>query len=112
MIDYLLSVARESPPHPPTDQASPPSLTDVFRAISANPDGITRHGLDTMIDALFALPGYDDALCHPVEYQHEIANMMEIQQQPVAFQAQWTHIIVPAWNQHAELRKVIEGSRH
>ena len=115
MIDYLLSVAREqpttTPPPPPTD-TDPADPIAVFRAVAANPDGITRHGLDAMMDALFSVPAYENLLKHPVEYQNEIAADLNLIAQPTAFQAQWTHIIVPAWNQHSELRKVIEASRH
>jgi hypothetical protein len=114
MIDYLLSVAREHPLMPPS--ADTPTPVAIFRAVATNPDGITRHGLDAMMDALFsdtsfALPAYENLLKHPVEYQNEIAAELEISQQPTAFQAQWSHIIVPAWNQHAELRKVLEATR-
>ncbi len=110
MIDYLLSVAREHPTTPST--VTPPAdPIAVFRAVAANPDGITRHGLDAMMDALFALPAYDNLLKHPVEYQNEIAADLEISQQPTAFQAQWTHIIVPAWNHHSELRKVMDATK-
>ena len=112
MIDYLLSVAREHPATPPASDTPPADPIAVFRAVAANPDGITRHGLDAMTDVLFALPAYENLLKHPVEYQNEIAAELEISQQPTAFQAQWVHIIVPAWNQHSELRKVMEASRN
>jgi len=111
MIDYLLSVARQRPlAVPPSDTLCPTPVT-VFRAISTNPDGITRHGLDAMMDAMFALPAYTDLLKHPVEYQNEIAAELDLSQQTAAFQAQWTHIIVPAWNQHSELRKIMEATQ-
>jgi hypothetical protein len=112
MIDYLLYVAREHPATPPSTDTPPANPVAVFRAVAANPDGITRHGLDAMMDVLFSAPAYEDYLKHPVEYQNEIANDLELSTLPTAFQAQWAHIIVPAWNHHSELRKVIDASRH
>lgn len=111
MIDYLLSVARQRPMAAPSSDTPCPTPATVFRAIATNPDGITRHGLDAMMDALFALPAYTDLLKHPFEYQAEIAADLNLVAQPPAFQAQWTHIIVPAWNQHSELRKIMEATR-
>jgi hypothetical protein len=114
MIHYLISIAQERPITPPPilTQPVPASFTtSLFFAMATAPSltlsGLTRHGIDAAMDALFALPGVEPLLQHPVEYQNEIAAAIGLADLSDTFRAHWTHIIVPAWNQHAEIRKIM-----
>ena len=118
-IAYLLDVATERTrcrlgPYLIPDDVTPVAfVTALFRAIAEQPVGITRHGLDTMMDLLFAIPEMIELLKHPKEYQDEVADAIGLRLQhdvTDAFRAQWTHIIVPAWNQHTEIRKAMDGT--
>jgi hypothetical protein len=114
MIAYLLSVARERPLEPPTiltDPVPASFATDLFHAMADNTDGITRHGTDAMMDALFALPGTELLLQHPFESQKEVADAIGLPELSATFRAHWTHIIVPAWNQHSIMRKIMRESQ-
>lgn len=116
-IRFLLDVATERThcrlgPYLVPDDVTPVAfVTTLFRAIAQEPAGITRHGLDTMLDVLFEIPEMWELLRQPKEYQDEVAGTIGLQHLPDAFRAQWTHIIVPAWNQHMELRKAMDGTR-
>ena len=114
VIAYLLSVAQERPlvPQPPilTDPVPASFATDLFRAMTDS-TGLTRHGIDAMMDALFALPGTELLLQHPFETQKETADAIRLPELPATFRAYWTHIIVPAWNQHALMRKIMLESQ-
>lgn len=118
MITYLLSVAKERPLEPPpilTDPVPPSFATTIFftmAALCGGPiHGFTRHGIDAMMDALFALPGTEHLLQHPFESQKEIADAICLTEWPDTFRAHWTHIIVPAWNQHSVMRKIMRESQ-
>jgi hypothetical protein len=109
MISYLISIAQERPTTPPPIQSQPvPAsfVASLFSAMASAPS-LTRHGIDAAMDALFALPGTELLLQHPVEYQNEIAAAIGLTDLSDTFRAHWTHIIVPAWNQHSEIRKVM-----
>jgi hypothetical protein len=113
MINYLISIAqeRQATPPPILTQPVPASFAaSLFFTMAANTDGLTRHGIDAAMDALFALPGTEPLLHHPFEYQNEITAAIGLADLSDTFRAHWTHIIVPAWNQHAEIRKVMEAT--
>lgn len=115
-IAFLMDVATErthcrlGPYLIPNDVTPVAFVTALFRTIAEQPVGITRHGLDTMMDLLFEIPEMLELLRQPKEYQDEVAAAIGLQHLPDAFRAQWTHIIVPAWNQHTEIRKVMDGT--
>jgi hypothetical protein len=113
MINYLLSIAQERPTTPPPILAQPVPASfaaSLFFTMASATDGLTRHGIDAAMDALFALPGTEPLLHHPFEYQNEIATAIGLADLSDTFRAHWTHIIVPAWNQHSEIRKVMEAT--
>lgn len=112
-IAYLLSEQRsQPPPYPHPNDLSPNAFVSaLFRAVAEQPTGITRHGLDAMMDVLFALPEMVDLLRQPKESQNEVTEALDLANLPAAFQAQWTHIIVPAWDQHAEIRKLLDATQ-
>jgi hypothetical protein len=95
----------------PTDPAV--FLTDLFWYLSNTVQPITRTGMDRMMDALFAPIGattpFAPLLDDPEQYQRILAN--NVRHMSDLFKAHWTHIIIPAWNQHAEIRRVCIQSR-
>ncbi len=97
-------------PPPLMTEPIPPSFAATLFSAMASAPSLTRHGIDTAMDALFALPGTEPLLQHPYEYQNEIATAIGLADRPDTFRAHWTHIIVPAWNQHSEIRKVMEAT--
>ena len=70
--------------------------------------------MDRMMDALFATTPFATTpfaplLDDPEQYQRILAN--NVRQMSDLFKAHWTHIIIPAWNQHAEIRRACIQSR-
>jgi len=66
---------------------------------------VTRWGLEQAMDAVFSLPELTPLLDDPVRYQNGFAS----RQLPACcaeFRPFWEHIICPAWNQHADIRRV------
>ena len=117
LITQLTALATETIPalslSPyPTDPAV--FLTDLFWYLSNTVQPITRTGMDRMMDALFATTPFATTpfaplLDDPEQYQRILAN--NVRQMSDLFKAHWTHIIIPAWNQHAEIRRACIQSR-
>ena len=88
-------------------------LTDLFWYLSNTVQPITRTGMDRMMDTLFTPIGattpFAPLLDDPEAYQIILGT--NVSQMSDLFKAHWTHIIIPAWNQHAEIRRVCIQSR-
>jgi hypothetical protein len=74
--------------------------------------------MDRMMDTLFTPIGattpfaatpFAPLLDDPEAYQSILGT--NVSQMSDLFKAHWTHIIIPAWNQHAEIRRVCIQSR-
>jgi len=83
-------------------------LTHLFRYLSDTAQPITRHGMDRMMDALFADKTFAPLLETEAAHQAAIADQLKMSE---LFKAHWKHIIIPAWNQHAEINSVCNSSR-
>jgi len=82
-------------------------LIRLFRYLSDTHQPISRAGLDIMMDSLFDDPQFAPLLTSAATHQQECEaqiNMSEL------FKAHWRHIIIPAWNQHAEISRVCHES--
>lgn len=103
--DYLIAVATQAP-LPPQPIAAPDLVEPVsfflalLHELAYHP--ITRLGLDKMLDALFAEPQFAPLLIAPTTSQARVATEV-LPLVPAAFQPYWTHIIQPAWDQHADI---------
>ena len=65
--------------------------------------------MDRLMDALFADSQFASLLDDPDGHQASFA--VAVSQMSDLFKAHWKHIIIPAWNQHAEIRRVCNQSR-
>jgi hypothetical protein len=109
--EYLIHVASENADNsmaidPPTF-ADPVAfvreiLQDLDNAIQAG-TATTRFGIELMMDELFANEDLSPLLDAPENGQHDIGSAL-LSQSTNLFQNYWTHIICPAWNQHADIR--------
>lgn len=77
-------------------------LQELNGAIAAGTT-TTRLGIEHMIDTLFANPDLAPLLDSPHNRQHDC--MLSLNETTPLFQSYWTHIICPAWNQHADVRR-------
>lgn len=82
-------------------------LQDLDHAIQ-NGAQTTRLGIERMVDVLFANPALSPLLDAPNNSQHDIERTLP--QTTPLFQSYWTHIICPAWNQHADVRRACLAS--
>ena len=115
--EYLIHVASENADNrmeidPPTF-ADPVTfvreiLQDLDNAIQAG-TATTRFGIELMMDELFANEDLSPLLDAPENGQHDIESAL-LPQTTNLFQNYWTHIICPAWNQHADMRRAITMS--
>ena len=87
-------------------------LTDLFWYLSNTAQPITRTGMDRMMDAIFTpvattpfAPLLDDPEPHQITLANNVSQMSDL------FKAHWKHIIIPAWNQHAEIRRACVQSQ-
>jgi hypothetical protein len=114
----LLVIATEQPDSWTTEsrqllrKAQPPDLpptflTSLFTMIAANKLPITREGTERLMDALFENPAFMPLLTDPEAQQTQLAAAILLPTTTSAFQSFWTHIIVPAWNQHADLHRLL-----
>ena len=119
-VAYLFDIATEAPDRPLQAPDNPdinhPAtfLIDFLRTMAATvpPPPITRHGMDAALDILFAHPALRPLLLDDnssVALQQHFANTNLPDATPV-FAAHWTHIILPAWDQHRELQRVVAAS--
>lgn len=119
-ISYLFDIATEAPDRPlqapdlPNINTPATFLIDFLRTIAdtAPPPPITRHGMDAALDILFAHPAMRPLLLDDntsVALQQHFATSYLPDASPV-FAAHWTHIILPAWDQHRELQRTLTVS--
>ena len=110
---YLLSLATEQQAQPDATKR-PDTIADptvflngmlrFFDYSMTTKAPITRLGMERALDALFSLPALTPILDAPENSQNGFATAWLPQTCPL-FQSYWTHIIVPAWNQHADIRR-------
>jgi hypothetical protein len=111
LIAQLTAIATETtPPGGLEPCLTDPTtfLTHLFWYLSNTVQPITRTGIDRMMDALFAHTPFTSLLDDPETHQTIVAN--SVSQMSELFKAHWKHIIIPAWNQHAEIRRVCQSS--
>jgi hypothetical protein len=114
-ILYLADVACQRPLASPapavhlgsTDPAA--FVMNVLRYVGTTPLPITRHGTDDMIDLLFQNPLFWSTLPHAAHIQEHFATTF-LRTTNAVFQDHWTYVIVPAWNQMAELHEMCKHS--
>lgn len=106
---WLIDTACQRPvgPQPPHPEIRDPAnfLTALLRIIALSGEPITRLGLERAMDTVFALPALTPLLDNAVEHQNRFA----AQHLPACaprFHPFWQHIIRPAWDQHADIRRV------
>jgi len=115
LIAQLTAIATEATvthTHPCTQPIADPVafLTHLFWYLSNTVQPITRTGMDRMMDALFVPSGaFESLLDDPDHHQAIVAT--SVSQMSDLFKAHWKHIIIPAWTQHAEIRRVCNQSR-
>jgi hypothetical protein len=103
---YLVNIACDGHPRPvipPNIEKPWDFLTSLFHEISDTAIPVTRTGMDTMMDAVFENPSFGPLLEDPVTYQTMFVTNGLLRTTPL-FQSFWTHIILPAWNQHVDIR--------
>ena len=84
-------------------------LTHLFWYLSNTVQPITRTGIDHMMDAIFASPTEFASLLDDPDH-HQAILATSVSQMSDLFQAHWMHIIIPAWNQHAAIRRACNQS--
>lgn len=77
-------------------------VADLFLALSGRP--ITRPAMNALMDVLFALPACAPLLNDVAAAQADVANAINLPALPPLFRSHWEYIIVPAWNQEAQVR--------
>lgn len=115
---YLIDIATAQPTRAPTPTQTPiindPAefINLLFRYIAISNAPITRQGMDQMLDALFARPEMAPVLedTAAADIQNRITADWLPQTSP-HFKAHWTHIILPAWSQHSDIRRTMAVSR-
>ncbi len=115
---WLLDVAcerttRAQPTHPSVNDASNfvAAILRILALAIQEGEPITRLGMDTAMDAVFGLPELtplldDDA---PV-YQHRFATV-DLPHCVPRFHPFWHHIVLPAWQQHADIHRTLAIQR-
>ena len=86
---------------------SPTFLTTLFATIAANQIPISREGTDRLLDTLFENPAFTPLLSDPAFHQTEVAAAIDLPTRTVAFQTFWTHIVLPAWDQHSQIHRLL-----
>ena len=107
-MNALIDIANGGPDRVPGDlQIANPRVfvADLFRAIAALP--VSRPHMNHLMDVLFALPAVASLLVNAGESQADIANAIHLTALPPLFQAHWRHVIVPAWNQEAQVHALV-----
>ena len=87
---------------------SPSFLTTLFAMIASNQIPISREGTERLMDTLFENPAFTPLLSDPAVHQTQVAAAIEVKTD--AFQTFWTHIVLPAWDQHAAIHRLIAES--
>lgn len=105
---YLVHIACGSAKRitvaPPTIEQPWEFLTTLFHIVSGTKYPVTRAGMDAMMDAVFENPSFGPLLDDPITYQTMFATY-DLPLTTPLFQAYWTHIILPAWSQHVDIRR-------
>ena len=84
-------------------------LADLFTTLATLP--LTREGTERFLDTLFANPSFKSILLGDTDaLQADMATALSLPVRPKAFQDYWTHIICPAWSQHADIQRVLSLS--
>jgi hypothetical protein len=107
-MNAFLDIANGGPDRVPGDLQIPNPrafVADLFRAISVIPT--TRPAMNHLMDVLFALPAVAPLLVNAGESQADIANAIHLTALSPLFQAHWQHVIVPAWNQEAQVHALV-----
>lgn len=119
-IIYLFDIATEAPDRPlqipdlPVIETPATFLMEFLSTMAATvpPPPLTRHGMDAALDILFSHPAMRPLLLDDntsVALQQHFATSYLPDATPV-FTAHWTHIILPAWDQHRELQRTLTVS--
>ena len=87
----------------PVQTAPVQFLTELFRYIAANRVPISRAGTDNLMDVLF------ETMDLP-EDASQVTSALDLPTTPPAFQAYWTHIVLPAWEQLTTLKRVLAAT--
>jgi hypothetical protein len=117
-VQLLLAIATEQPDswtaesrqllrkaQPP--DLSPTFLTTLFATIAANQLPISREGTERLLDTLFENAAFTPLLTDPTIHQTQVAAAIDLLAKTTAFQTFWTHIILPAWDQHAAIHRLM-----
>jgi len=92
-------------------ELTPDYIPTLFAMIAQKQIPITREGTERLMDTLFENPAFTPLLTEPESHQTQLAAAIALPTRTPAFQNFWTHIIVPAWNQHADLHRVLEATK-
>lgn len=111
-IAYIRAVACESPDRIPVPPPAPLHSPDTVLAATLAQIGNatpapTRHGLDAALDILFAHPDIAPLLLtlEPAIFADRV-----LPRTHPRFAAHWTHIVIPAWEQHVALARTLAAS--
>jgi hypothetical protein len=66
----------------------------------------TRHGLDAVVDELFRHAVFQETLGNATDIIDHIA-LSYLPAAPPAFRSLWDHVIVPAWQHHAAVHRLL-----
>ena len=113
----LLAIATEQPDSWSAEsrrllRKAPTSLTPdfiitLFATIAANRIPISREGTERLMDTLFENPAFTPLLSEPAAQQTQLATAIDLPTRTPAFQSFWTHIVLPAWNQHSQIHRLL-----
>lgn len=117
----LLAIATEQPDSWTAEsrqlllkhQPSPTPIAFVitlFVTIAANQIPISREGTERLMDTLLENPAFTPLLTDPTIHQTQVAAAIDLPTRTVAFQTFWTHIVLPAWDQHVELYRMMAAT--
>jgi hypothetical protein len=121
-VQMLLAIATEQPDswtaesrqllrkaQPP--DLSPTFLTTLFAMIASNQIPISREGTERLMDILFENPAFKSLLTDPATQQTPVAAAIELPIRTPAVHTFWTHIVLPAWDQHAALHRLLAETK-
>ena len=103
-MQAFLDLATEAIPRLHTVAPDPPTVEDVLLHVATHRVRITREGTERLMDALFAQ--HPILLTDPVIHQTALWSRLAPVATP-AFAAYWTYIILPAWDHHAALHRLL-----
>ena len=123
-LQYLYDIATENPfrpspsqaPRRPAIDAPATFLIDFLTHIrdATPPLPITRHGMDAALDIVFSHPSLrqlllDDHSTAALQ-EHYATTYVAATATSDLFRAHWTHIILPAWNQHRDIQRALAAT--